>query len=1164
MRLLNLHLRRFGPFDDVDLVFARSAGLHLVYGSNEAGKSTSLRALLGFLFGIPGNTADDHRFPKPELRVGATLVDADGREFSFVRRKGNKDTLMDDHDTPVDEAVLSHALGSISAAAFEQLYGLSHARLVAGGADLLAGKGELGESLFAAGAGVGDLHRLRTALTDEAAGIFAPRGGVGRSLNRALDDLKEARGRIREAELLPAAWQKLLAELEDGRRRLAELEEVAMRREAEAARVGRLVRVLPLVVKRTTYLEELVSLGDAVVLPADAGEQRTKTQESLRGVERRLRELAEEREGCERDAAQLQTSGELLDHADQVVALQERLGAHEKAQADLPKLQIEAESGRREAEVLLRDLGRGASLDGVELLRVDSVTRTRLGGLIAEHVELETERRAAERELLAVRSEADRLRDLLRQAPPDRDVGGLRRLVREISLLGHVETQVATLESRVGELERKARGLTRGLTGCEAELGGLRDMRVPLHEQVAEFQMAYARLDELQRELERSLAEAEDGIRVAERRLDEAAAQGALPDEAGLQRARADRDEGWLAIKAPWLAGLLPEQADRTGMADHFEADATSADQVADRLWRDAARVAAEAGLRLKLSASRDDLTRTAQILSEHRVERDEVDLRWVGLWEPAGVQPAMPATMVAWLALRERVLEVLDERDAEAGRCARLVEQAAAALAALGVELGAHCVGEAPDDESLAATVLRAEELIQAVDADAATRAALVRDLGLAEDAVRRRTEEVAGLQRRIAGWRASWEEAVGALGFPGTARPDEVTVYLDGVQRLFEKLEAASGAERRIEGIVRDARRFGDDVAVLVGACLPALQGSEPVQAARRLLVALKETQQAAIAREGLLNRLADIERQREALRRQAAEQQEELQVLVERAGCAEVDALPEAEERSRRRQDLVEKVASLEEQLVAEGRPLTELVAQAQAADADQLPALLDLAERDRGEARDAAAQLREEVGGLQARCDANAGGDGAASAAGDAEEALARVGVAVEQYVDLKLAALLLAREIERYREEHKGPIVESASTTFARLTLGSFSGLVTGFDTKDQQVLLCRRADGHDLGVTALSDGTRDQLYLALRLASIEHRLSVEEPLPLVVDDILVNFDDDRSRAALELLGELAGKTQVLFFTHHRRLAELARSVVPVGRLQELDLDALGV
>jgi uncharacterized protein YhaN len=61
----------------------------------------------------------------------------------------------------------------------------------------------------------------------------------------------------------------------------------------------------------------------------------------------------------------------------------------------------------------------------------------------------------------------------------------------------------------------------------------------------------------------------------------------------------------------------------------------------------------------------------------------------------------------------------------------------------------------------------------------------------------------------------------------------------------------------------------------------------------------------------------------------------------------------------------------------------------------------------------------------------------------------------------------------------------------------------------------------------------------------------------------VVDDILVNFDDDRSRAALELLGELAGKTQVLFFTHHRRLAELARSVVPVGRLQELDLDALG-
>ena len=94
-------------------------------------------------------------------------------------------------------------------------------------------------------------------------------------------------------------------------------------------------------------------------------------------------------------------------------------------------------------------------------------------------------------------------------------------------------------------------------------------------------------------------------------------------------------------------------------------------------------------------------------------------------------------------------------------------------------------------------------------------------------------------------------------------------------------------------------------------------------------------------------------------------------------------------------------------------------------------------------------------------------------------------------------------------------------------------------------------------------VAGLSDGTRDQLYLALRLASIEYRLSHEVSLPLIVDDVLVNFDDQRAGAALELLGDLARKTQVLFFTHHHRLLELARTRVPADRLQEHDLGALG-
>jgi len=77
----------------------------------------------------------------------------------------------------------------------------------------------------------------------------------------------------------------------------------------------------------------------------------------------------------------------------------------------------------------------------------------------------------------------------------------------------------------------------------------------------------------------------------------------------------------------------------------------------------------------------------------------------------------------------------------------------------------------------------------------------------------------------------------------------------------------------------------------------------------------------------------------------------------------------------------------------------------------------------------------------------------------------------------------------------------------------------------------------------------LSDGTRDQLFLALRLAGIEQHLKDREPMPLIVDDILINFDADRAKATLACLAELSRQTQVLVFTHHAYLLDLAKTSI---------------
>jgi uncharacterized protein YhaN len=78
-------------------------------------------------------------------------------------------------------------------------------------------------------------------------------------------------------------------------------------------------------------------------------------------------------------------------------------------------------------------------------------------------------------------------------------------------------------------------------------------------------------------------------------------------------------------------------------------------------------------------------------------------------------------------------------------------------------------------------------------------------------------------------------------------------------------------------------------------------------------------------------------------------------------------------------------------------------------------------------------------------------------------------------------------------------------------------------------------------------VEGMSDGTADQLFLSLRLAGLDHYLDTNEPLPFIVDDIQIKFDNDRAAAALKVLAELSKKTQVIFFTHHRHLLQLAEA-----------------
>ena len=195
---------------------------------------------------------------------------------------------------------------------------------------------------------------------------------------------------------------------------------------------------------------------------------------------------------------------------------------------------------------------------------------------------------------------------------------------------------------------------------------------------------------------------------------------------------------------------------------------------------------------------------------------------------------------------------------------------------------------------------------------------------------------------------------------------------------------------------------------------------------------------------------------------------------------------------------------------------------------------------------------AAKAEEEARRALGAIDAS---DAAARAREAMESAAARCQAAVRPWIRLRLAHALLRESLKRFRERAQAPMVSAASTYFSLMTSGRYQRLVVD-EADEKPMLLAEREDAARIGVDAMSEGTADQLYLALRLAALEMRRESHPQMPLVLDDVLVTSDDQRACNILQALAQFAEGGQVMLFTHHRHVIDLARSVLADGTFAE--------
>ncbi len=1161
MRIRRLDLIRYGRFTDAALDLPpRSPDLHIVYGPNEAGKSTAMAAIEDLLFGIPRTSPLDFIHEYRSMRVGA-VVEANGSSLELRRRKGRRGTLLSPNETalPGGEAALAPFLGSVDRDFLRRMFSLDHQRLREGGREILEAKDEIGQVLFSVGAGIRDLHGRLTALEREADELWSARRSAKRKYYPAEDRLKEAQRNLRELTVSAERWRTLQRECAQYEAAHAKLQEEIQRRDAELAKVGRIRRVIRPINDKARLEAQIAALGEVPTLPADAREALDAAERDEALAQDRLDRLHESL-ALLRDERRKLTRNESpplpADDIQELHRLRIQVGAEQR---DLPKRQAEL----RVAETSLLSRAKEiewdtADVDGVMQAIPPRPKVARIRDLLQQRAERQLRLAAARKAAEEADARQTALGEQIEATEAPANVARLGALVNTLS------NERGDIASRIRDAEADAREAGMLIAARLARMAPpVADMEAAAAITPPPLDAVRAHRDR-QRDLEQRLDSLRNRVSDAKANLSRKRSERDLivrleqPVPLGeLTQLRARRDAGWHLVRSRYIEGRPVADADiagfvenHAGIAAAYEAAVLGADEAADQR---VATLEAEARLAVavrQVAEGENELATLREELGRLKVQAASLAQEWLRLWKGAPFQPLSPAAMEQWLADRAELLQLAERRDRAARRSAELRRLEREAVAQLENELRAVGFDASPLRQDPLRLVL---EAASDVHRDHQLRAEAHRKLASemrhgADDANQKR-QALQSAAAAVQAWALDWATSVAELGLGSEARPEVVQSRLDVIEEMRDAAARIRGLRiERIDKIRQDIEDFRAAVADTVRAIAPDLAG-KPAEDA---VVELERRAQIEQERRNLQRvKGRDIKAQEAKIDKSSAhllQARTTIRRLEASAGVQSREALREAIANADQLRQLSGELAAVAERLRQDGDGLSiaELAEECRAADPDQLSARETALKAELQELRPEQLQTRDRLQETRTAFQAVGGEGTAANAEADRQSALAEIEQISASYVRVRTAALMLRWVIDRFRREKQAPMLKRAGGLFSDLTGGSFQSLQLDFDDRDRAHLVGLRPDGGRIGVAGLSTGTADQLYLALRIAAVEDYLGGAQPLPFVADDLFINFDDERAAAGLRTLADFARRCQVLFFTHHEHLVEIAR------------------
>lgn len=1155
MRFEQLILRRYGHFTDFALDFhQRKVGepdLHVLYGANEAGKSTTLAAITDLLYGFKKQTTWNFLHDNSLLEIEA-LLEQGGYRHGVKRFKTR---ITDQSNNRLERLPLD--LQGITRDDFGRRFSFDEQALQDGGDQILNSGGDVGQALYSASAGLANLKERLDRATLSADTFWQPRKTANLELTSLKAQLKNNLEQLNATRLDSTTWRKLKQALElaeeqrknhtEQRDRLAlslkKLEArkssigLALQYQSLATTIEHLEKegVVPIAISTDLDLDDEISTNRTVEFVREKIEtrrimdarlkQQKQSLEALRlqleratpdaraeillAAQTRIDQLAEDTSADYAWRQQLTDSrSELQRHQEQTKAMSLRLNIDDSAIMDL------ALPGANQLEQLKTLLEEEALLSGQ-----------------LAHAEKELKDLASSRDAL---KEPPTIPDKMVDPSIARDV--LTRIQNDGLIQQRQQAQTRQKECRQLLIE-KCRLLN--LSEDNIELLAVPDERW-LSAQLEKLTAIHQKISQCQASANSLQASVADN----NRKCDELITTGAV-DPLQISSTFEQRENLWQTHIDSIKNNASSEELELTAyrfsskLAEH------------DLLMKNAIASHAESA---ELAVLQGQNHRATHDLQQLYIEQSKLEQ------ETLSVTDAIRSRISSFYGATEFDIEAIRAIFPIASQAlaahAALLSAAAAAedVNQACKELAGKLVGvlEAFDsgDNLDSLNKLDLADLIPRADKAISLHVESIRKMQQAQDALQhyeqetsRRTRDKESIEYEIEQWQAQWSRASRGSLF-SDMNPAQARDALPTITQLATLLESQLIATQKIDEL--NARTATRDQSIQ--QLLLELDVGELGEA----VIALREAVDQTTTHARLQEQIEQLELD---LQNSTAELNAEMESLETIKSTMTVDSDSEllqlltrtARHRAaqQRCQELIENIS----EVVGTAVDASSINSILKEEEDDKLAVELLALSSQLQEAESAYALSHEQWALARQALDSIDDGPRYAQLTQERTTLLLQIEELARHTAKARTGRIILNTAIAKFRHEHQSVLLAEAREAFTTLTAGRYINLVPGENKKGEDQLYAIEASGSGRAVHQLSTGTRYQLYLALRAAAHADYARQRVPLPFVADDIMESFDDQRSAAAFEVLGRMAENGQVLYLTHHKHLLGIAQEVL---------------